>query len=1120
MKLALVLIFAGILQVSASVYSQQTRMTFSMKDKTVKEVLDQIEQSTDFRFFYNENFTDLKREVSIEAHGNRVEEVLDELLASSEVTYRVLENNLIVITPKSMLQQHKVTGKVTDAATGDPLPGVYVRIAGTNTGSITDAEGNYSVDVPVENAELQFSFVGYMTELVSSEGRSVIDIKLSPEISELEEVVVIGYGTQKKSNVTGAIASVKADDLENRSTSSLATALQGKVSGVQVLTRSGAPGASAEFRVRGYSNNAGSDPLYIVDGLKVPNINYLDPNAINSVEVLKDAASAAIYGAEAGNGVVLVTTKKGSSGTSRLFFNSLFTIQSQSNKFNMQNAEEFKEYWMGDGIPESSFQNGDTDWNDIVFDNGNMQTYTLGAEGGNEKGSFYVSLTYNNDDGMVTGKNDINKRLAAQINADYNIKPWLKIGSNNSIERGKTVTVSANNFTGTGSVIGGGFFYDPTVPLYYEDDAAYQAIDPTNNLGLLTAEADGYNVLRNSQGQLYGSSFLMQSNLWHPLGMIENFTNEAWRTNINGSAYAEFKPIKGLIYTTRLGYRFGNSFTSNYTDGYWWNNNQHTTSGALSGNLLHSVFLSWENFLNYSYTIGKNNFAALAGMSYQNFNNTNLSASTTLLDSDDPNYRYFEYSAADANDEINGRNYDQRNISYFGRLEWNYANKYMLQGSIRADAYDASKLSKENRWGYFPSVSGGWVLTEENFIKNLGFTPLSYFKIRASWGINGNVNVLNDYPYTSTLTLGDSYYSFYNTTGLSPEIITGAAPTDRLPNPDVTWEKSIQTDLGFESRFFNNRLAFSMDYFNKITDGLLINDAAAPVVSGNSVVRKNVGKIVNRGFEFDLGWRDQIGDFTYSVNGNLSTLFNEVLESPYGEGRFGGGGGFINQGTYFEKGYPIWYLRGYVLDHIDEANGQPIWKTAEELGTDDGMAPLGSAIPDFTYGITMNAAYKGFDIRIFGNGQQGSELLLGIVRFDLARMNMPDFLVEDYWTPENTVAKTPSANGYRTEARRIAQSDMVVFSSSYFRIKEIQLGYTIPSKISQKARISNLRVYASLENFFTFTKYKGLDPESMASVEGGGVELFPGFNLSGGMGVDLIQYPAMKQVVFGLNLSF
>jgi TonB-linked SusC/RagA family outer membrane protein len=637
---------------------------------------------------------------------------------------------------------------------------------------------------------------------------------------------------------------------------------------------------------------------------------------------------------------------------------------------------------------------------------------------------------------------------------------------------------------------------------------------------LLSAEKNGFHVLRNSNNQLYGSSFLMQSNLWNPLGMIENYTNESWRTNINGSAYAELKPVKGLVYTSRLGYRFGNSFISNYSDNYYWNPNQNRPYASLESGLTHTVYYQWENFANYSHSFGKNDLNAMLGMQYTNNNPTNVRSTTDQLQSNFPNYRYIDYSAATANDQLFGRSYFQRSISYFGRLEWNYDNKYMLQGSYRADAYDASKLPADKRWGYFPSVSAGWVLTNENFIKDLGLASLSYFKVRASWGINGNVDVLDNYPYTSLLTLGN-YYSY------TDQLYTGAAPVNLLPNPNLTWEKSKQTDIGFESRFLSNKLAFSMDYFYKLTDGLLLSNATAPAVSGNSSTRKNVGKIENSGFEFELSWRDEIGDFTYSVNGNLSTLHNEVIESPYGDGRFSGGGGFLSfiggGGTFFEKGHPIWYLRVNKLDHIDETNGQPIWKTAEQLGTDDGLAPAGSSIPDFTYGITVNAAYKGVDLRVFGNGQQGSELLFAVVRPDLPNMNLPDFLVKDHWTSENTDATNPGARGFASNSARIAQSDLLVFNSSFFKIKEIQLGYTLPSKITKMARISSLRIYASLENFITFTDYKGLDPESMASTQAGETVALPSgatLLLGGGMGVDRLQYPSMKQIIFGLNLSF
>ncbi len=1115
MKLSALLLGLNFLQVSACVFSQNTSFKVEETKLTLKDVINTIEKQTDYRVAYSATFVDQQTNVNLVQQENTVESFLEDVVKEMGMGYLLLDNNVIVLTNKNdkLINQENVVKGVVKDATGNPLPGVNIIEKGTNNGTVTDLDGKYSITVS-SSSILVFSFIGYLSEEIEIGNQTTIDVTLVEDIQSLDEVVVVGYGVQKKSNVTGSIASVQVDELQNRSTDDVGKSLQGKVSGVQILTMSGAPGSAATFRVRGYSNNTGSDPLYIVDGLKVPDISYLDANNIASVEVLKDAASAAIYGAEAGNGVVLISTKSGASGSTRIFFNTKYINQSQANILEMLNAAEFRDYWGQAGIPEESFQNGDTDWNDVVFENGVQKTYTFGAEGGNEKGTYYTAVTYNDDNGMVVGNNDINKRITAQVNADYNIKPWLKIGTTNTIERGKIVEVSANNFTATGSVIGGGFFYDPTVPLYYASDADVPAA-----LEMLDAEENGYKISRNSEGQVYGSSLIMQSNLWHPLGMIENYKNERWRTNVNGTAYAELKPVKGLVFTSRLGYRLGNEYESHYTDSYWWNRNQNQLNGSLNAELTHRVYIQWENFANYLLTVGKNDISAMAGMNYSNLNATNLYASTSRLQNDAENYRYIEYSAADATDDISGENIDSRNISYFGRLSYTFDSKYMLQGTFRADAYDNSKLSSENRWGYFPAVSAGWVVSNESFMQNSGLSQLSYLKLRASWGVNGNVNVLENYPWTSSLALGadgSDYYSFTNS------LITGASPSDRLANPDLTWEKSIQTDIGFDARFFDNRLSFGMDYFKKVTDGLL-GEAPAPVISGTNSVLKNIGKIENSGLEFDLGWKDQIGDFSYSINGNLSTLHNEVIESPYGDGRAQGGGAFLTNVTYFEKGHPIWYLRTYIVDHIDETTGQPIYKTAAELGTDDGRAPVGSSIPDITYGFTVTADYKNFDVRVFGTGVSGNELLFGVVRTDLPRANLPKFLIEDHWSATNTDGTKPSPLAFAQGAGQYAQSDHLIFDASYFKIKEIQLGYMLPTELTSKIKISSLRIYASLENFFTFTNYPGIDPESMGGTSSGEAVTLPNgteLRLGGGMGVDRLQYPSMKQVVFGVNVSF
>ncbi len=1119
MKITLFVVLLSAIQIFATgVYSQNAKFNLKKENASIENILSAIEDQSDYYFLYNGKLVDVTQKVTVSVENQSIENTLKELFRSTNISYKIIDRQ-VVLSPtdngnvgNNQQQPKAISGKVTDS-TGGSLPGVSVVVKGTTTGTITDGDGKYSLGNVPANATLVFSFVGMKSQEIAAGGKTSINVTLVDETIGLEEVVAIGYGVQKKSSVTGAIASVNVDEMQNRSTNNVGQSMQGKVAGVQVLNMSGAPGSSPTFRVRGYSNNGSSNPLYIVDGLKVTDIGYLDPNNIGSVEVLKDAASAAIYGAEAGNGVVLISTRSGKSSSSRLFYNGLYTNQSQANKMDMMSASQFKDYWMEAGQPASAFQNGNTDWNKVMFGNGMKQSHTIGFEGGTEKASFYTSLTYNSDEGMVVGKNDINERIAAQMNASYQVNSWLKVGTTNSIERGKVVNVSANNMTASGSVIGGAYFYDPTVPVYYNNDT-----DAPSSLGLVQAEGSGYNVLRNSDGKLYGSSLLLQSNLWHPLGMIENYTNESWRTNINGTIYTEFKPIKGLVYTSRIGYRFGTVYNSNYTDGYYWNHNQNALRGALDAQNNNNVYVQWENFANYMFSVGKNNFTAMAGMKFSSNNNIGVTGSTTRLQNDAANYRYLDYSASDATDNVGGNNIDTRDLSYFGRLGWSYEDKYMLQGSFRADAFDASKLSKEKRWGYFPSVSAGWVISNENFIKSLGINALSHLKLRGSWGVNGNVDVLRNYPYTSSLILGSGYYNFSN------QILAGAAPSTQLPNKDLNWEKSIQTNFGFDSRFFNDKLTFSMDYYKKITDGLL-GTGPAPVISGTSTVVRNIGKIENSGLEFELSWKGKIGNLKYNISGNLATLHNEVLESPYGAGRFPGGGGFLTDATYFEKGYPIWYIRTYIVDHIDETNGQPIYKTAEQLGTDDRKANVGSGIPDFTYGITFNAEFKNFDLKVFGTGQEGSELFFGIVRPDLPLMNLPAFVYENHWTPTNTAASKPSPRVYQSfpSASNYASSNDWVFNSSYFKIKEIQLGYNVPSSLTKRIKISSLRIFTSLEDFFVFTKYPGIDPESMGGTQNGQTITIPGgptLSLGGGLSVDRVQYPAMKQVVFGINVSF
>lgn len=1002
-------------------------------------------------------------------------------------------------------QQGMVRGTIKEAS-GEPIVGASVIIEGTSTGVSSATDGSFAINAS-SNAVFEVSCIGFKTQLVPVAGRSNIDITLEEDNEFLEETVVIGYSVQKKSNVTGAIAAVKSQDMENRSSENAGSALQGKLAGLQVFTRSGAPGASTSFRIRGYSSTSGSsDPLYLVDGLKVNNIDYLDTESIESIEILKDAASAAIYGAEAGNGVVLITTKTGgANGTSKIFYNGQYAVTSQARKLEMMNASEFKDYWTRAGkvTNDEVFGKADTDWQEEMLENGIMQRHTVGIQGADARSNYFVSLTYQDQDGIIKGENDVNQRFVGQVNGTYKIRPWLTVGTTNTIERGYTKSISEQQqHAGATQSI---FHYDPTVPVAYTNRADAPSY-------LLTAEETGAHVFYDKNGNLYGISQLMTSFMYNPDIMLEYIDNKSWRTNVNGTAYADFKPIKELVFTSKLGYRISNTYSNNYTSPYYLTAKQQNASPSLTSRSNNSIYYQWENYLNFNKSFGKHDLAVMAGMQYADTRTESVSGTTNELSSLSENFHFLDYTVAAATTRtLGGSYYNRRNISYFGRIGYTYAEKYMIQANFRADAFDASKLSRKARWGYFPSISAGWTVSNEPWFKdNISSSSISFLKLRASWGINGNVNSLNGFPYTSAMVLSQSgtngYYARmakmgynYDNTGLH----MGALPSSTLPNPDLSWEESRQVDAGLDARFFNNRLSLAYDFFKKRTTGML-GTISAPFVSGCSTQTVNAGIIDNWGHEFELSWKDQVSkDFSYEIDANLSTVRNNVVESPYEDGRYyvKADGGYS---TCIEAGYPMWYLRTYKVDHIDASTGAPIYTEGDKDGSyADGKEFITSGIPDFTYGLTFNAKYKDFDIVIFGNGVQGVYKFLNIYDRAEPMINMPKFVYDQTWKPGMTDAKfcVPSS----TETK-FSESDMWVFDASYFRIKQIQIGYSLPKNVISKVAMQGLRVYVSLDDFFTFTKYPG-DPESRS-------------NLGSLMTIDNIAYPQTKRLIFGLNLTF
>ena len=1006
----------------------------------------------------------------------------------------------------SYAQNRTIRGTVVDTG-GEPVIGAAVTVVGnTRIGAATDLNGAFSLNVPA-GATISVESIGYKTQTFAVGNQSVFNVVLEEDTEMLEETVVIGYGVQKKSDVTGAIASLKSDDLMNRSSTDAIQAMQGKAAGVQIVNSSGAPGATSNIQIRGYSSNSKTTPLMIVDGLKVRSIDYLDPENIASMEILKDAASAAIYGVEAGNGVILITTKSGSGmqGTGRVFYNFQHTVQNIARTLDVMNAKDWMAYMKlaGAATDETLDYDGHTDmfWPDYMFETGHMERHTVGFQGGNDRGNLYVSLTSLRNNGIITGDKDVYNRLTGQINADYKINKWLQVGVTTSLVKNTSRSVSESTAPGT-NLMGSILTYDPITPWSYPDSAVPERIR--------LWEAQGLELPKDpATGQYYGASvFAGNSLIWHPAVMRDRTDSETNGFNINGTAFVNLTPIKGLTVTSRLGYRAGYTVSHAYNPKIFVNPTENQ-SFSINARSTTTLYYQWENFANYNFTIaGKHNFNVMAGMSFQKNTSDYVYGNATELTSYAPNFRYLNNAVNNSQMSIQGQPSESANMSYYGRIGWSYGNRYNIQANFRADAYDTSKLDKNHRWGYFPSVSAGWTLSNEPFMAGFkSATGITFLKLRASWGINGNVNALGSYQYSSTLSVGGRAAGGYN---LGSAYIDAVAPSSVLPNPNISWETSHQTDIGFDLRAFRDRLTLGFDWYNKDTHDLLTS-TSAPANTGATTVYVNAGQVNNHGIEIEMAWKDNVGDFSYGISGNIATVNNKVVKGTSKDRVEGTSRWSSLPLTYFEEGYPMWYLRTYILDHIDQQTGEALYKDLDGNGqiNGDDREFVGSGIPDFTYGLTINLAWKGFDFTVYGAGSQGAELFYSVNRGDFFAQNTLKEFYHNAW-------QSPSSSGYKYPKPNVSDqytgvSNLRVFDASFFKIKQIQLGYTVPRNIVKKIALSSLRAYVSLDDWFTFTKYPGLDPETSnmgASSNGSG------------LGIDFGQYPISKKLVFGVNVSF
>lgn len=994
-----------------------------------------------------------------------------------------------------------IKGTVIDE-NGEPVIGATVaEKSNQKNATITDFDGNFTVNVKAGQV-ITVTYIGYQT--FEGAAKNGMTINLKPDNKVLDEVVVVGYGVQKKSSLTGAVSSVKAEDMEARAITRAEQALQGKTAGVSVLSASAKPGSGPSVRIRGISSNGSCDPLYVVDGRVTSNIGGIDPNDIESMEVLKDGASAAVYGAAAGNGVILITTKKGK-GHGKITYDFQFTSQSLGRIPKVMNADQYVDYYLETGkIRQDAFDlywDGltDTDWTDAAFENSTMMRHNATFSGGSEKGSFYLSMSYLDNDGIIVGNSDTYERLTGMANASWNIKPWLEIGTNNQIEHYKSQSVAEGNEYG--SLLLSVLQLDPlTKPMYPVDDLP---------LYMASIYAEHPNVLGDGKGNLYGiSPFLGDASAKNPFVMRDYAYTKGRGFNINGSTYLNFKPIKGLVFTSRLAYNLSSNESYGVSRDYYYQSTSKQDYVQVDASNTHSVYVQWENFLNYNRSFGKHNATLMLGTSYSQNRNFGVSGNKKGDDKNlgflqnNPLFFYFAYATSDATKGVSGGEPSySRKLAYFGRLNYDYAGKYMAQFSLRADAADLSVLPKEKRWGYFPAVSLGWVISNEKFMEKTQ-NWLSHLKLRASWGRNGSTASLGGYQWNVSignighLAVGDNNVFYY---------INGYAPSS-TGNRELKWETSEQKNIGIDARFLNNRLTLSADYFNKKTKDLIVSGIKASTVVGNTFSPVNAGNVTNKGLEIELGWQDKIGDFSYSIRGNIATLKNEVTHIHESLSAIDGTS-LLTYGaiTRFEVGKPAWYFYGYDYIGVDEATGEPLFRDVNGDGkiNENDMTDIGKGIADFTYGLTLTAAWKGIDFIVFGTGSQGNDIYSCLNRVDY-NVNQLTFFTKDRWTTNNPHGSMPRANA--TDYTKFMKSSGSVLDGSYFKIKQIQLGYTFPKSLTKKAYIENLRLYASLEDFFTFTSYPGFDPE----VTGVGSAL----------GVDKGSYPNSKKVVLGVSLTF
>lgn len=1041
-------------------------------------------------------------------------------------------NGLTVIifflfTVLSFAQNGTITGHVYDDS-GMPIPGASVIVKNTTNGTAADFDGQYTIEAP-SDAVLIFSSIGFKAKEELVNGREFIDVVLETDVASLDEVVVVGYGTQKKSSVTGAITGVKASELEDLPVTRIEQSLQGRTSGVTIAANSGQPGSSSTIRIRGITTLNNNEPLWVVDGVIVDagGIGYLNQSDIESIEVLKDAAAAAIYGSRAAAGVILVTTKKGKSGKLTLNYSGYTGLSGPARKLDLLNATEYATlmneryangYNPGSGDYQLPFSNPEslgegTDWQDLIFDNSALrQNHEISISGGTESSTFYASFGYLDQDGLVASDISHYTRKNFRLNSDHKIGSFLKIGQTFGYSNEKNQGIDTNNYYG--GPLASAINLDPLTPEIETDPTALSQVPYINDEGELRSD-----LVYAPNGYPYGISNYVGQEMTNPMAFIKTKEgNHSWSDNFVGNAYVEVEPIKGLKVKSTFGGKLAYWGGRYFNPKVYLNSSFLVSQNSLSKNNNRGFGWNIENTVNYSKEIKDHSFNVLIGQGVY-VDNITQGESVTYNNLPVNTYDEASFNFDLPSEQIIANAYEgtiHKVTSLFGRLNYAYKEKYLVTGIIRRDG--SSRFGSNNKYGTFPSFSLGWVPSKEDFWPENDI--VNQLKLKGSYGVTGS-DQIGDFQYLSTIS-GGRNYSFGN----QGSIVIGNSP-NAPANPDLKWEETSQTNVGFDTRMFNG-FTLAFDWYLKKTTGILQGVPIPGYVGATGLPTGNVADMENRGIDLELGYSKQYEDFGFSINGNLSTVKNEVTNLGT-DIEYLNGGETIQASTFpitrTQVGQPVNSFYGFVtqgifqnqaeIDAYTNAQGELIqpnaqpgdfrWKDVDGDGliTDEDRDFIGSSIPKFTYGLTLNVNYKNFDLLVFGQGASGNKIFQAVRRLDIGTANYQTSAL-GRWTGEGSTNSYPRLTTNDTNKNFTNPSDFYLEDGDYFRFKTIQIGYSLPQDLVRKIGLSHFRLYLTGENLFTFTKYSGYDPEI-----GGGI-----------LGIDRGYYPQAKSGMLGVNLQF